>query len=193
MDLFDRRTRKVLQHIALPTDLPGVDPNPELHITFLEDHAGVLWMTFSYGYGLARVNRESAHLDVLFSGWHGKRQHASGRSPRHCGDSGRCAVDRHNVKRHPEAEPRADAVRCGIGIMQPTPNSLSGDQVHGLFLDREGNMWAGTNGAGVNRFSPRPSPFKVYQHIVGDPNSLDMNYTTSILRGQPWSALDREP
>lgn len=188
VDLFDRRTRKVLQHIPLPTGLPGVDPNPELHITFLEDHAGVLWMRFSYGYGLARVNRESATLTFYSLDGTGKDNtlQAGARAIAETPDgalwigttsSGILKLNRERTRFTRYRNDPAD------------PNSLSGDQVHGLFLDREGNMWAGTNGAGVNRFSPRPSPFKVFQHIVGDPNSLDMNYTTSILedsRGQLW-------
>src|SRR5437588_388991 len=41
----------------------------------------------------------------------------------------------------------------------------------------------------MDRFSPRPSPFRVYQHMAGDSNSLDRNYTSSIFedsRGLLW-------
>jgi PAS domain S-box-containing protein len=188
VDLFDRRTAKVRQHIVLPPDLPGIDPNPELQLSFCEDHAGVLWMTFSYGYGLARINRESGTLTVYSLDGTGKDNtlQAGARSIVELGDGtlwiGTTASG--ILKLNPE---RTRFVRYRNNPADP--NSLSGDQVHALFLDREGNMWAGTNGAGVNRFSPRPLAFKAYQHKVGDPNSLDMNYTTSIFedsRGLLW-------
>ena len=188
VDLFDRRTAKVLRHIDLPADLPGTDPNPELQMSFLEDHAGVLWVTFSFGYGLARVNREGATLtfysldgtgedNTLQAGARAIAETPDGALWIGTTSSGILKLNRERTRFTRYRNNAAD------------PDSLSGDQVHGLFLDREGNMWAGTNGAGVNRFSPRPSPFKVYQHRAGDPNSLDMNYTTSIFedsRGVLW-------
>ena len=188
VDLFDRRTAKVWQHIALPADLPGIDPNPELQISFCEDHGGALWMSFSYGYGPARINREEGTLTFYSLDGTGKDNtlQAGARTVIELGDgtlwisttgSGILKLNRERTRFVRYRNNPAD------------PNSLSGDQVHGLFLDREGNMWAGTNGAGINRFSPRPLPFKVYQHTIGDPNSLDMNYTTSIFedsRGLLW-------
>ena len=188
VDLFDRRTGNVVRHIDLPADLPGTDPNPELQTSFLEDHAGVLWMAFSFGYGLARVNREAGTLTYYSLDGTGKDNtvQAGARAIIELPDgtlwigttsSGILKLNRERTRFTRYRNNPAD------------PDSLSGDQVHGLFLDREGNMWAGTNGAGVNRFSPRPSPFKVYQHRIGDPNSLDMNYTTSIFedrRGLLW-------
>ena len=188
VDLFDRRTGKVLRHIDLPVDLPGIDPNPELQISFFEDQAGVLWMTFSYGYGLARVNRDSGTLtfysldgtgkdNTLQSGARSIVESRDGALWIGTTSSGILKLNRERTRFVRYRNNPAD------------PDSLSGDQVHGLFLDREGNMWAGTNGAGVNRFSPLPSPFKVYQRKLGDPNSLDMNYTTSIFedsRGLLW-------
>jgi len=188
LDLFDRPTAKVRQHIALPPDLPGIDPNPELQISLSEDHTGALWMTFSYGYGLARVNREEGTLTFYSLDGTGKDNtlQAGARSVIELGDgtlwigttaSGILKLNRERTRFERYRNDPAD------------PNSLSGDQVHGLFLDREGNMWAGTNGAGVNRFSPRPLPFKVYHHRIGDPSSLDMNYTTSVFedsRGLLW-------
>lgn len=188
LDRFDRRTAKVKQHIPLPPDFPAFDPNPVLTTYFLEDHAGALWMTFSYGYGLARVNPESGTLTFYSLDGTGKDNtlQAGARAIVETPDgalwigttaSGILKLNRERTQFTRYRNNPAD------------PNSLSGDQVHGLFLDREGNMWAGTNGAGVNRFSPRPSPFNVYQHEVGDPNSLDSNYTTSIFedsRGVLW-------
>jgi len=188
VDLFDRRTARVLQHIPIPPDFPNVDPNPELHIKFVEDQAGVLWMIFSYGYGLARVNRETGTLTFYSLDGAGKDNTLQGgaRSIVEL-DDGTLWIGTTSSGILKLNRERTHFVRYRNNAADP--NSLSGDQVHALFLDREGNMWAGTNGAGINRFSPRPLPFKVYQHRVGDANSLDMNYTTSIFEdshGELW-------
>ena len=188
VDLFDRQTGEVRRHIPLPVDFPLGDPNPVLTIHFCEDHTGVLWLIYAYGYGLARVNREAGTLtfysldgtgkdNTLQSGARSIVEDKDGALWIGTTGSGLLRLDPARSRfvryRHNPAD----------------PESLSGDQVHALFLDREGNMWAGTNGAGVNRFSPRPLPFKVYQQKLGDPDSLDMNYTTSIFedgRGELW-------
>src|SRR5208283_4918179 len=121
------------------------DPNPELQISFCEDHAGVVWMTFSYGYGLARINRESGALTVYSLDGTGKDNtlQAGARSIVELGDGtlwiGTTASG--ILKLNPE---RTRFVRYRNNPADP--NSLSGDQVHGLFLDRERNMWVGTNG-----------------------------------------------
>jgi ligand-binding sensor domain-containing protein len=188
VDLFDRRTGKVRQHIRYPADLPDLDPNPVLQTVFCEDHAGVLWITFSYGYGLARVNREAGTFTFYSLDGTGKDNtlQSGARSIVETEDGTLWIATTANGLLRLNRE-RSRFLRYRNNPADP--NSLSGDQILGVFRDREGNMWAGTNGAGVNRFSPRPSPFTVYQHRVGDPNSLDRNYTTSILedsRGLLW-------
>ena len=188
VDLIDQRTGKVRQHIRFPADFPELDPNPELHMIFYEDHAGVMWITFSYGYGLARINRQAGTFDFYSLDGTGKDNtlQSGARAIIETGDDtiwiGTTASGILRLNRE-----RSRFIRYRNNPADP--NSISGDQVQALFLDREGNMWAGTNGAGVNRFSPRSSPFTVFQHRVGDPNSLDSNYTSSILedsRGQLW-------
>ena len=188
LDLFDRQSGEVRRHIRLPVDFPIGDPNPVLTIDFCEDRTGVLWILFSYGYGLARLNREAGTLtfysldgtgrdNTLQSGARSIVEDKEGALWIGTTSNGLLKLDQTRARFVQYHNNPAD------------PQSLSGDQVHALFLDREGNMWAGTNGAGVNRFSPRPSPFKVYQQKLGDANSLDMNYTTSILedsRGMLW-------
>jgi len=188
VDLFDRQTGEVRRHIPLPADFPLADPNPVLTIHFCEDHAGVLWLIYAYGYGLARLNREAGTLTFYSLDGTGKDNTLQSGA--------------RSIVEDKDGALWIGTTGSGLLRLDPTrsrfvryrhnpadPESLSGDQVHALFLDREGNMWAGTNGAGVNRFSPRPLPFKVYQQKLGDPNSLDMNYTTSIFedsRGQLW-------
>ena len=188
VDLFDRRTAKVQRHVSMPPDFPVRDPNPALDIRLCEDHAGVLWITFSYGYGLARLNPEEGTLTFYSLDGTGRDNTLQSGARSIVEDRDRAlwiGTTSNGLLRLDQTRDRFERYHNDPA----DPDSLSGDQVHALLLDREGNMWAGTNGAGLNRFSPRLPPFKVYQHKLGDPNSLDMNYTTSIFedsRGLLW-------
>jgi ligand-binding sensor domain-containing protein len=62
LDIFDRQTGKVTSHIPLPQP-------PSMSVTvagplmsLFEDHAGVLWVTYSFENGLARVDRQAGKL-----------------------------------------------------------------------------------------------------------------------------------
>jgi len=59
------------------------------------------------------------------------------------------------------------------------PESLSNNFVFSLCEDREGNIWVGTGGGGVNRFPETPSGFIAYHKKAGDKNSLDQNFVLS--------------
>jgi signal transduction histidine kinase/ligand-binding sensor domain-containing protein/CheY-like chemotaxis protein len=50
--------------------------------------------------------------------------------------------------------------------------SLSGNEVWSIAGDREGNLWVGVKGGGVNRLSARGTLFGAWRHDPGDPNSL---------------------
>ncbi|MCU1263554.1 MAG: hypothetical protein JWO80_6439 [Bryobacterales bacterium] len=188
LDLFDRRSAKVVQRIPLPEGFPLFEPNPALQVSLCEDHSGVLWMIFSHGYGLARVDRQVGALtfysldgtgtdNTLQSGARAIHEDQDGTLWIGTTAGGVLKLDR-------------DRRRFVRYRKNPSdPESLSGDQVNALFEDREGNIWVGTTGAGVNRFARRPPLFKRYRHEIGNPNSLDMDYTTSVYedsRGMVW-------
>ena len=50
------------------------------------------------------------------------------------------------------------------------PNSLNNDRIYALCYDREGIIWIGTDGGGLNRFDPKTETFT---HYVNDPDSPD--------------------
>ena len=51
-----------------------------------------------------------------------------------------------------------------------------------LFEDREGSVWVGTHGDGIDRFTRKPLPFRRYVHEPGNPNSLDKDSVTSVFK-----------
>lgn len=189
LDVFDRRTGRVTQHIPLPKDFPRPGLlNPNLEISFCEDHAGVLWVGFSYGYGLATVDRSASTLhfysldgtgtdNTLQSGARDLYEDEDGTLWIGTTASGLLKLD----------SPRTHLVRYSNNPSDP--DSLSSDQINSLFEDREGNIWVGTTGGWVNRFSRRALPFRRYRHSAGDPHSLDSNYCSAVFqdsRGMIW-------
>ena len=179
LDRFDRGTAKVVQHIPLPSDFPIFEPNPALQVSLCEDRSGALWVIFSYGYGLARIDRQAGTLifysldgtgkdNTLQSGARAIHEDQDGTLWIGTTASGVLKLDRDRKRFFRYRNNPSD------------PESLSGDQVNALLEDREGNIWVGTTGAGANRFARRPLPFKRYRHESGNPNSLDLDYTTSV-------------
>ena len=49
-----------------------------------------------------------------------------------------------------------------------------------MFLDREGFLWIGTEGGGLDRFDPRSERFTHYQAAENDPYGLGSNFVTAI-------------
>ena len=69
------------------------------------------------------------------------------------------------------------------------PASLNNNEALSLLEDREGGIWVGTNGGGVNRFPSEPPPFTVYRNEPGNPNSLDEDNALSVFedsQGMLW-------
>src|SRR5262249_26204044 len=77
-------------------------------------------------------------------------------------------------------------------------NSVSSGGIYTLSQEREHQIWVGTIEGGVDRFDPRPSPFRSYRHEAGNPKSLSIGSVSSVLqdrRGMVWvgggGGLDR--
>jgi streptogramin lyase/two-component sensor histidine kinase len=60
------------------------------------------------------------------------------------------------------------------------PFSISDDRVYSLFEDKQGIIWIGTFGGGVNKFDPSKEQFLSYKNIPGDESSLSDNRIMSI-------------
>jgi signal transduction histidine kinase/ligand-binding sensor domain-containing protein len=67
------------------------------------------------------------------------------------------------------------------------PLSLSHNDVRSIYQDREGALWIGTNGGGLDRFDRRGATdrggehFVHYQSVPGDPHSLSHDQVWSLL------------
>ena len=74
LDIFDRNTGKVTRHISL---MNGVEP---LRMSLFQDHAGVLWATFSSRNGLAVVDRQAGIVTQYSFSNRSGREHRSRRN-----------------------------------------------------------------------------------------------------------------
>ena len=76
-------------------------------------------------------------------------------------------------------DPRSGA----MGLLRNDPAdrySLSGNEIWSIARDREGNLWVGAKGGGVNRLSPGSTAFGAWRHDPGDPASLSDNNVRAI-------------
>jgi ligand-binding sensor domain-containing protein len=72
------------------------------------------------------------------------------------------------------------------------PLSISDDNVRKVLVDRQNNVWFGTD-AGLNLLSRPEYPFKQYQHIFGQENSISSNKINKIVQdkdGLIWIGTD---
>ena len=67
--------------------------------------------------------------------------------------------------------------------------SLSANEILALAMDRDGSLWVGTKGGGVNRFSPGSLRFGAWRRNPADPGSLSDGNIRAIYRdraGMVW-------
>ena len=73
----------------------------------------------------------------------------------------------------------ANSVSFATTMIPRYPDSLSSDQIVALFRDHDHNIWVGTTGGGLDRFTYRQLPFK--------PTSMKNSIPTA------WKAITRPP
>jgi len=60
--------------------------------------------------------------------------------------------------------------------------SISDNYILALNEDRDGNLWIGTNGGGLNRYDPFTETFTRFKHNPNDPHSLSHDRVVSIIQ-----------
>lgn len=64
---------------------------------------------------------------------------------------------------------------------EDNPNSISSNGIYDVYFGNDGVIWYATYGGGVNFRVPSKEVFKVLNHQINNPNSLDYNITRAIL------------
>jgi len=59
--------------------------------------------------------------------------------------------------------------------------SISSSYVESMYVARDGSLWLGTIGQGLNRFDPGTEQFTTYLNDPDDPRSLSSNFITDII------------
>ena len=66
-------------------------------------------------------------------------------------------------------------------------DSLSGDAIQGLLIDRNNRMWVGTKGSGLNRFDMESGRSVRFRHNPEDPNSLAHDHIHTVMQSEQGS------
>jgi len=60
------------------------------------------------------------------------------------------------------------------------PTSISSNYIESMLVDREGTLWIGTYGAGLNKYDPTSDRFTHVRHNPDEPRSLSDDYITYL-------------
>jgi ligand-binding sensor domain-containing protein len=81
---------------------------------------------------------------------------------------------------------------------QLDPHSLPSDALEAICVDKEGNIWVGSLGAGLFKFDPTKARFTQFRHLATDSNSVNADWISALLSdkdGNIWigtgNGLDR--
>jgi signal transduction histidine kinase/streptogramin lyase len=173
LDAFDRRAEKVTERIRFSL------PDGRGLTNALEDHSGVLWITYASGNGLASWDRRTRRLTRYsfkdreppasqLSGVAGIHEDADGYLWLATYGSGLIRIDPN----------RRSAVRYRHSPLQP--DGISDNQLGAVFEDREGNIWVGSATGRLNHFRRKPLPFTRYPYEAGNPQSLLIPAISSV-------------
>ncbi len=70
-------------------------------------------------------------------------------------------------------------------------SSLSNDYTRSIYIDRDGLIWIGTHGGGLNIYNPQSEKFSTFRHIASDPTSLSNDVVMNVFedrQGTLWIA-----
>jgi PAS domain S-box-containing protein len=154
-----------------------------------EDRSGVLWIG-TLGGGLDRFD-ENAAGEAIFTHYQNDPEDPSSLSHNqvvsiHQDRSGTLWVGTFGgglnqlIPKGAEIAGEQDAAFVRYQHDATDPHSLSHDVVVSIFEDREGLLWVGTAGGGIDKLDLRPKGFALYQNEPGDPNSLASNDVRAI-------------
>ena len=172
LDAFDRRMERVTERIRLPV---GGSPT----IRMLEDHAGVLWIVYAFGNGLASWDRHTGTVTLYsFDDRERSATDASGADGIHEDADGNLWVTTRLSGLIRIDQNRRSGVRYRHSALNP--DSISEDVSKSVLEDREGSIWVGMGTTGLHHFVRRPLPFKRYRHEPDNPQSLVQTSVTAV-------------
>ncbi|MEQ8477058.1 two-component regulator propeller domain-containing protein [Fulvivirga sp.] len=67
-----------------------------------------------------------------------------------------------------------------LSYVQQDPFALSSEYLACIYETKDGVLWIGTNGMGLNKYSPQLSVFNYFAHFPEAPVSLSNNFVTSV-------------
>jgi len=166
----------------LPSDHAGKN---EVVILLLEDLEGHLW--FQGGSGIARLNPVTKKISLIYEEVFLIKPNNQSNGERDFNGYGPSARKKILCARNGEVWLGHDGIRIfkpGSGQKEHyeqdpfSLTSLSSNKINCLMEDKQGRIWIGTNGKGIDIWDPYRPNVTNFQHNPEDPNSL----ATNILR-----------
>ena len=155
-----------------PFEDPAIEPDARQFNNLLEDSDGIFWLG-SRGAGLYRFDPADGQVQTFLND-----DGASGftRPMAETGD-GMLWIATHK-----------GLVRLDRNTLEPKryrhdpqdPHSLGSERIRGFIEDRQGTVWIGTEGGGLNRYDPELDAFIVYRHQPADPRSLSNDFIRTL-------------
>ena len=182
LNRFDRETEQFSRYLNDPKD-PNSLSNNQVSAIY-EDREDRLWIGTDGG-GLNRWNRETGEFSSISS------DPKDPKNPKSLSDNRVSAIyedsdgllwigtDGGGLNRFDR-----DAEQFSRYTSDPKntkdPKSLSDNRVSAIYEDRQGFLWIGTDGGGLNRFDRETGEFTRYLHDPNDPNSLSIDRISAI-------------
>lgn len=170
LDAFDRNHGRVTQQIPLAESRD---------FSFFEDRAGVFWVLYASGNGLAALDRKTGHLTRFSFG----RENLPSRPLTGVSSM----LEDHNgtlwIGTFSDGLLKFDRQRQRFIRYRNDPSnneSLSEDRITTLFEDHEGDIWVGFGATEPAFFPTRPTPFEVLPFDARNPANLGETLVNGI-------------
>lgn len=160
LDRFDRATQRFYHH---------ADVGERTVLALYQDRRGFMWIGTTSGlYRYERSTGQFAYYCVPSNNIRAIYEDREGVLWIGTGAAGLCRLDR-------EGAPNGSCSSFPGACYQAwpgSPNSLSDNGVLSLYQDRQGTLWVGTAGGGLNRFDRAEETFTHYGERDGLPNNV---------------------
>jgi diguanylate cyclase (GGDEF)-like protein len=166
LNLMDRAAGTFTRYVHEDTDPSSLRDN--YIMSLFQDRSGILWVGTRSG-GVSKWNPRSWSLGYSDARWLGKANIMAfaddGRGRVWIGTfgSGLGLLD----SRQPGVAPARSQYR-----QSQAGGGLTDDRVMALLYDREGLLWVGTMGGGLNLLDPATGRFRVFRHDAADPSTI---------------------
>ena len=167
LNLMDRESGTFTRYVHEDTDPSSLRDN--YIMSLFQDRSGMLWVGTRSG-GVSKWNPRSWSLGYSDARWLGNANIMA------FADDGRGRVwigtFGNGLGLLDSRQPGVPPARSRYRHDEARRDSLTDDRVMALLSDREGLLWVGTMGGGLNLLNPATGRFRAFRHDAADPSTI---------------------